>query len=234
MSCSCITTIARSNACATGSPDERMVGHMEAFSGGVMLYVSCMDLLPESATVVGLSPALVGVIFGAVIFWLIARLVPDPTYAIASAVKDSHFQHEPPSPLSIGSRRKHSSLDKKHHDILTRRVQTIESSAPDLESNIDDADADRELEPQDKNIKYISEKVGSVDSTNGDYQRAIGSFQSESISDKSEKQRNREYRRLQVLRTAFVTTLGICIHNFPEGLALYLSTLKGLRLVPYL
>jgi len=43
------------------------------------------------------------------------------------------------------------------------------------------------------------------------------------------KQERRKRRRV-FLRTAFVVTvLGISIHNFPEGMALYLSSMKGLR-----
>ncbi len=202
-------------ACAVataGSPGEELVGQMEAFSGGVMLFLSLFDLVPEAAQVLGLPATLLGVACGAVIFWAIARLVPDPSQPFSNALagylgaqhSTLHSTTTPSSP-PVGSARPASSSSALRPSLVRRTSSERDDGGCDPETGL---------------------AVGTMEAAGSAAACAATAAGGES----GEKQ-DKEERRMVFFRMAFITALGISIHNFPEGVALYLSTMKGLRCV---
>jgi len=63
-----------------GSPSEKKLGHMLGFSAGVMLYISFMDLIPESIEEVGYLHANLWFFGGMIFFALILQLFPEPDF----------------------------------------------------------------------------------------------------------------------------------------------------------
>eukprot|EP01112_Ceratiomyxa_fruticulosa_P009563 TRINITY_DN2502_c0_g3_i1.p1 TRINITY_DN2502_c0_g3~~TRINITY_DN2502_c0_g3_i1.p1 ORF type:complete len:302 (-),score=33.57 TRINITY_DN2502_c0_g3_i1:110-1015(-) len=61
-----------------GEPDNRKLGHMLSFSGGVMLYISFMDLLTESIAKLGFMTANLWFFVGMLFFLFIIRFFPEP------------------------------------------------------------------------------------------------------------------------------------------------------------
>jgi len=61
-----------------GEPDNRKLGHMLSFSGGVMLYISFMDLLTESIAKLGFMTANLWFFVGMLFFLVIIRFFPEP------------------------------------------------------------------------------------------------------------------------------------------------------------
>jgi ZIP family zinc transporter len=206
-------------ACAvaiTGSPGEELVGQMEAFSGGVMLFLSLFDLVPEAAQVLGLPATLLGVACGAVIFWAIARLVPDPSQPFSNALagylgaqhSTLHSTTTPSSP-PVSSARTASSSSALRPSLVRRTSSERDDGGCDPETGLA--------------VGASMEAMPAAGSAAANAATAAG-------GESGEKQ-DKEERRLVFFRMAFVTALGISIHNFPEGVALYLSTMKGLRCV---
>ncbi|ELR17714.1 metal cation transporter, ZIP subfamily protein [Acanthamoeba castellanii str. Neff] len=198
------------------SPGEELVGQMEAFSGGVMLFLSLFDLVPEAAHVLGLPATLVGVSCGAVLFWAIARLVPDPSQPFSNALAGYlGAQHStlppstatttPSSPPPASSRTASSSSPSSS---ALRRSLVRRTS-----SERDDAGCDPET----------GLSLGAMEAMS-----AGGSAAASAATAAGGESGEKQERRMVFFRMAFITALGISIHNFPEGVALYLSTMKGL------
>lgn len=61
-----------------GSPSKSTMGFMLGFASGVMLYVSFLDLLPETIEVVGMLYAHVWFVIGMIFFHILTYLVPEP------------------------------------------------------------------------------------------------------------------------------------------------------------
>lgn len=221
---------------------------MEAFSGGVMLYMSLFDLMPEAAAVVGVEAACVGLACGALLFWAMSRLVPDPGQPFSNVAMA--YLSSPSSLSSQSSTLPSSDIPRNEvlvpqdrtAAVLTRRTATgLPEDDDDSEREADGGEARHEQREVacPKGACFDSEASGE-DEDSGDGKPSGSGIQaplvpnagrstpSTTSGEKDEKQQ-RELQRLQFFRTALVTTLGICIHNFPEGVALYLSTLKGLR-----
>jgi ZIP family zinc transporter len=61
-----------------GEPTKRKVSLAMAFSAGVMLYISFVDMLPECEAVLGRTAADLAFFAGFVVFGLIHTLIPEP------------------------------------------------------------------------------------------------------------------------------------------------------------
>jgi len=128
-------------------PNFVILGHVLSFSSGVMIYISFMDLLPESIRAIGFLPANIYFFLGMIFFELIVRLVPEP-----------EFKH---------------------------------SHTPNTEEE----------------KKKLAEEKKASDNGKPDEQK----------------------RNSELLMVGIITALGISLHNFPEGIAVYLSCMKGIH-----
>jgi zinc transporter ZupT len=201
-----------------------MVGQMQAFAGGVMLFLSLFDLMPEATHVLGLPLAAIGFTSGALVFWAIVRLVPDPSQPFSNALAAYISQGAKPA-ASAASASPCPSLSQPRLLALARpslvRRTSNEHADEDSAAIGSDPEAAQEAEPGLQAPAQGVVGVGAGGATGED-------------DDRGEKEAKEEKeRRMVFFRTAFITALGISIHNFPEGVALYLSTMKGLRFVSH-
>eukprot|EP00002_Diphylleia_rotans_P012309 TRINITY_DN2409_c0_g1_i10.p1 TRINITY_DN2409_c0_g1~~TRINITY_DN2409_c0_g1_i10.p1 ORF type:complete len:273 (-),score=51.68 TRINITY_DN2409_c0_g1_i10:268-1086(-) len=60
------------------SPSQRFLGHMQAWSAGVMIFISAFDLLPESISMIGFNTTMIWFFTGACAFYVIVKAIPEP------------------------------------------------------------------------------------------------------------------------------------------------------------
>jgi ZIP family zinc transporter len=61
-----------------GSPSKRTIGAMLGFASGVMLFVSFVHLIPETAEKIGIQTTIAAFLSGLVFFHFIVKLIPEP------------------------------------------------------------------------------------------------------------------------------------------------------------
>ncbi|KAL2917341.1 hypothetical protein HK105_203005 [Polyrhizophydium stewartii] len=61
----------------TSPRTKRLMGVLQSFSGGVMLYITCFDLVPEAIEVLGSQETMLWVFAGVLVFGLLEKLLDD-------------------------------------------------------------------------------------------------------------------------------------------------------------
>ncbi|KAJ8331010.1 hypothetical protein O5D80_001019 [Batrachochytrium dendrobatidis] len=74
------------NADPTSSSTKKLMGVLQSFSGGVMLYITCFDLIPEGIEVLGSQETMLWMFVGVLIFGLLEVLLLDHGH-------DEHDEH---------------------------------------------------------------------------------------------------------------------------------------------
>eukprot|EP01132_Coremiostelium_polycephalum_P000651 gene651-806_t len=144
------------------NPSLSILGHMLSFSSGVMIYISFMDLLPESIQEIGFLNANLWFFMGMIFFALVLKLLPEG---------DEHAHHS------------------ESHSTTNTNSKSNKDSNNSKSSNKKSDNKSVTTAPTKKNTKK------------DEYIKNLG----------------------------IITAVGISLHNFPEGVAVYLSCLKGIN-----
>jgi zinc transporter ZupT len=170
--------------------------------------------------VLGLPLAAIGFTSGALVFWAIVRLVPDPSQPFSNALAAYISQSAKPA-ASAASASPCPSLPQPRLLALARPslVRRASNEHADEDSTVSGGDPE-DGQGAEPGLQAPAEGVVGV---------GAGVTEDDDRGEKEAKEEKE--RRMVFFRTAFITALGISIHNFPEGVALYLSTMKGLRFV---
>lgn len=145
------------------SSTSALMGILQAFSAGVMMYITCFDLVPEAVEQLGSQETMIWFFAGILLFGILEIYV----------IPEDHEEHE----------------------------QAARVAAPVL------------LTPQ-----------SSPRATRSKGRRAQSPTKSPKAASKEQKEKERMYR------TSLITFLAMGLHNLPEGLGVYLSTLSNTRL----
>lgn len=154
-----------------------LMGILQAFSGGVMLYITCFDLVPEAIEQLGQRQTMTWFFTGVFVFGILEiYVIPHEHEHGEGEAKDHTRLPEAPSmaPDTPSKRSTRSSTASRSR-----------SKSP----------SKRELSPSKKPVSAASKK-----------------------------------ERAKMLRTSLITFLAMGLHNLPEGLGVYLSTLANTRL----
>lgn len=218
-----------------GQPSVENVGLMEAFAAGVMIFLSMVDLAWPAMLEIGMGLTLVGFIAGGMLFWGISQ-IPMPSVVLFSEQLFGTAQ-----PLSMRASRVNTSpmnFDTSlgiTEDPETQRddiqEKTTESTNFLIPSELKDGGG-REVAKIERG--NVIEDEAAVMEQGSSRKRC----EDESIS-RSNDASDDTYTKggekgppaiLPFLRAAIVTAIAISLHNFPEGIAVYLTSLKGLNI----
>lgn len=231
-----------------GSPSDRSVGRMLGFASGVMLFVSFAHLLPEACEAVGALWGGVCFAAGAAAMHMLVAAVPDPEGAAAAAAL-MYAQHEGGTIKSGGV---HSGVDSGGGGGGDQETETPPSSSEEEEEEDQVAGEDRrnsgrrdtdEDGSQQRKRKGRKHQLPSMDhhhdhehDGSGDDSGDNGGGHHDDDDREGEEgvgfggRADAPVDRRRLLKTGLVVAAGIALHNFPEGMAVYLSTLNGWRL----
>ncbi|EGG20414.1 zinc/iron permease [Cavenderia fasciculata] len=171
------------------SPSYKFLGYMLGFSSGVMIYISFMDLLPESAAEIGFLPAN-GFFFAGIIFFaLVLKLVPEA---------DEH-EHGP------------SEETHEHSSVESSNTTTHTNSSSTTSTVVKRKNGADKTPPQSPPSSATTKQ------------------QQQSKQTKKPKEKKKQMSDAYLKNLGVVTALGISLHNFPEGVAVYLSCLKSMQ-----
>ncbi|KAK5580343.1 hypothetical protein RB653_000359 [Dictyostelium firmibasis] len=148
----------------------KLLGHLLSFSSGVMIYISFMDLLPESIAEIGFYNANIWFFVGIIFFAAILRFVPHD-----HDEGDSNHAHS------------HNGASVDKHIDNNKEVD---------DNNGKDKKQKQQKQKQKQQQQNIKNKKKNKDS----YLNSVG----------------------------IATAIGVSLHNFPEGVAVYLACLKGI------
>ncbi|KAN0042170.1 hypothetical protein ACTFIV_004729 [Dictyostelium citrinum] len=153
----------------------KLLGHLLSFSSGVMIYISFMDLLPESISEIGFYNANIWFFVGIIFFAVILRFVPHD-----HDEGDSNHGHSH-NGASIEKHNENKEIDDNNGKDKKQKQQQQQK---------------QQKQKQQQNIAKSKNKKKSKDS----YLNSVG----------------------------IATAIGVSLHNFPEGVAVYLACLKGI------
>uniref|UniRef100_A0A383VEI4 Uncharacterized protein n=1 Tax=Tetradesmus obliquus TaxID=3088 RepID=A0A383VEI4_TETOB len=230
----------------------KRLGALQGLAAGLMLSISVMDLLPEAAEEIGFVAANVCFYAGVLFFAAIVALIPEPdtlffapspnTQAAtvkssskpASAVKESEARAQllveaaaastalaGTAAGSKGVAGKASVLQRassSSQDSLTQDVQQLPDAGSGLTRRSTHAAAQQQQQQQ---WQPAAEAAGcsSESGTSADLDVLLLDESDSSSSDAKLKR--------QLLMSGVITALGIALHNFPEGVAVFLAAQKS-------
>ncbi|KAI9326662.1 ZIP zinc transporter-domain-containing protein [Zopfochytrium polystomum] len=181
-----------------------LIGVLQAFSAGVMLYMTFVDLLPESAAAVGGREAMVWFFAGVVVFAGLEQIVEAMEVAGGSGHGHSHG----------GGGEGHG-----------------HSHGPGQEDHVHGTEPVPAEEKTAKKASGKKEAIGDDEKTN---ERASPGASSDAAQGESEATKGQESlsaeARKQLIRTSLITFYALLLHNMPEGLGVFLSALSDVRL----
>ncbi|KAM9957986.1 hypothetical protein ACTFIW_012962 [Dictyostelium discoideum] len=158
----------------------KLLGHLLSFSSGVMIYISFMDLLPESIEEIGFYNANIWFFVGIIFFAVILRFVPHDH----DESGDSNHAHS------------HNGASIEKHTENKEVVDDDDNNGKDKKQKQQKQQKQQQQKQQKQNIAKSKNKKKSKD----DYLNSVG----------------------------IATAIGVSLHNFPEGVAVYLACLKGI------
>jgi len=164
----------------------KLLGHMLSFSSGVMIYISFMDLLPESIAQIGFINANVWFFAGIAFFAVILNFLPE------------HDDHD------------HDHDHKEEKVKSTKKNENIENNNKENNQEKNIVKNENNQDNQDKKKNNNNNKKKTNTQSKGPIQH-----------------KKKEIRDEYLNNLGIVTAIGISLHNFPEGVAVYLSCLKG-------
>lgn len=205
-----------------GNPSASKLGHLLSFSAGVMLYISFMDLLPEAAEGIGFVKANIAVRRSSIIL-------------TGSSPKKS--SKEGPLEGPLGAKPPLASFWRLLAQVLTFSplqffggmifFAVLSKLIPE---DLGGHDHDHGVEKKSAVAAPTSPKSPSRSSrsrsSRRDSQAPGENGNGTATHEDKAKKTSKEDRELK--RVGLVTALGISIHNFPEGIAVYLACLKGM------
>ncbi|KYQ94359.1 zinc/iron permease [Tieghemostelium lacteum] len=165
-------------------PSFGLLGHMLSFSSGVMLYISFMDLLPESVEEIGFLQANIWFFIGMLIFALVLKFIPED------------HSHD---------------LEHSHSHKESAKSTKTNTTTKDQEGTDDSTTVSDNAEKENK------KKTTKTDS------KSTENLKEDEHKDK--KKHDDGYLK----KLGIATAVGISLHNFPEGVAVYLASLKGVE-----
>ena len=185
-----------------GEPTPSKMAHALSFSCGVMLFISFVEILPDCRAAIGFEMSMVAFFAGLAAFAAIRSLIPD--FEISDVV-----------------------------------VQARASVDGDEEEEDEDVDVEEDEAVVVKRGRAASKtsagkRTASTSRGRGKGKaKAKGTTKAKAVAAKAKakaKKTEAEMARLQrdLLMTGIVSMIGMSMHNFPEGLAVYLGCLKGL------
>ncbi|WIA39348.1 hypothetical protein OEZ86_005459 [Tetradesmus obliquus] len=231
----------------------KRLGALQGLAAGLMLSISVMDLLPEAAEEIGFVAANVCFYAGVLFFAAIVALIPEPdtlffapspnTQAAtvknsskpASAVKESEARAQllveaaaastalaGTAAGSKGVAGKASVLQRassSSQDSLTQDVQQLPDAGSGLTRRSTHAAAQQQQQQQQWQPAAEAAGCSSESGTSADLDVVLLDESDSSSSDAKLKR--------QLLMSGVITALGIALHNFPEGVAVFLAAQKS-------
>ncbi|KAI8614495.1 ZIP zinc transporter-domain-containing protein [Chytriomyces sp. MP71] len=204
----------------SGGASGVLVGVLQAFSAGVMLYMTFMDLIPEATAQLGGRETMAWFFVGVALFGAIE--------AGFDAVGDSHT-HSHSHDHSNGHESHDDNRDIKDNvkERATKRRSKSASSSAAAAKAAKDSDVDGDDE-KDSAAAAAAAQAGerrkkknhSPEKLNASSPHPAGGIV-DINSDKGKK---------QLMRTSLITFWALLLHNMPEGLGVYLSALTDPRL----
>lgn len=186
----------------------RRLGELQGLAAGLMLSISVFDLYQESEEAVGRFWATTCFYAGVVFFAVIVVFIPDPDSASIIIPDEEEEEKE-----KVGPTRKEiipSSTPEKvrpHPNITTRSALKQRKAIEALEEEVPPATPFNQLNEKKKGNKG---KPSSAKAS-------------------SEREKTREAKK-RVLMSGLITAVGIALHNFPEGVAVFLASFKSAKI----
>ena len=194
-----------------GEPSISRVGLMEAFAAGVMIYLSIVDLAWPAVLEIGTTYASLGFMVGGSLFWGIS-LIPIPSVV---SLSERFFDGSTQSTIRVTeeeqSRVNTPSQPSDATNPTEDRIVTP-STNPAISAQYQVEEEGVMIEPKEiERIKGRKTPITDVEEAQETYSKG-------------------EKAMIPFLRAAIVTAIAISLHNFPEGVAVYLASLKGIKL----
>lgn len=207
-----------------GVPSVRVVGLMEALAAGVMLYLSAFELFLPSVQMAGWVGCLLSLACGCMICWLMEQ-IPTPASwqafvkaeakGAGNAWCNLHGEEEvleAGEAVSIMT----DSNTQRQLKLVKREKQTAASTELPMLSCGQQGD---DIVMMDNNKEKEKDKLKDEE------------LEYEKVEKLEERSIDAESRgRVNLIQVAIVTCLAISLHNFPEGIAVYLTSLRNIDL----
>ena len=189
-----------------GEPNYKTLGKMLSFSAGVMIYVSFVDILGESVESSGFVLTNTSFFIGMVLFVLLVKFIPEPNVEKFLPKQKSDDENAEKTKNSKNNKiGKKASENREENEVVNRSKKT---------EKIDD-----ENESEDENSENKEVKENNENNKNNNNKEI------KENKDDLEKRKEQQSLLLLGIKTAF----SICLHNFPEGIAVYMACLNGVE-----
>ncbi|GAX76644.1 hypothetical protein CEUSTIGMA_g4090.t1 [Chlamydomonas eustigma] len=191
------------------------LGIFQGLAGGLMLSISVFDLFQESAEAVGSGWANIFFFAGVAFFAAVVYFIPEPdaTYLVIDEDDESlsQIQSAKAAPSTADHRAARKELLAADTSPTKRDDGTPRRTSARIRSRTSVTDsAERSSSAQAGQV--VSHLIKGVDAG------------PEKL--RSEKAARREAKK-RVLLSGLITAIGIALHNFPEGVAVFLGTMKS-------
>ncbi|KAJ3414636.1 hypothetical protein HDV05_006277 [Chytridiales sp. JEL 0842] len=215
---------------------KRLVGTLQAFSAGVMLYMTFVDLLPEAKEVVGAREAMgwffVGVAgFGVLEGWVLGG---HEGHDHSLGEEDEHHHHhhhrhhrqqEEEEELGEDGHAKESQETEKVGRPKRRRTRATDIVQNETEASGSDSSASpaRSRSARERQrSKQRSKSTAKSPASKGERGGAAPAVAKVGLKEELDKK--------HLLRTSLITFYALLLHNMPEGLGVYLSALNNVQM----
>ena len=195
-----------------GEPSISRVGLMEAFAAGVMIFLSIVDLAWPAVLEIGTTYASLGFMVGGSLFWGISRIPIPSVVSLSERIFDgSTLSTIRVTPEEEQSRVNTPSQPSDATNPTEDRIVTP-STNPAISAQYQVEEEGVMIEPKEiERMKGRKTPITDVEEAQETYSKG-------------------EKAMIPFLRAAVVTAIAISLHNFPEGVAVYLASLKGIKL----
>ncbi|KAJ9506049.1 hypothetical protein QJQ45_016645 [Haematococcus lacustris] len=180
--------------------DFKKLGYLQGLAAGLMTAISFFDLYPESAEAVGEATALLWFFIGAAFFAAVVAVIPEPD--TGSMVIDLD---EDDSPAALAAADDSAGASAGGGGAAAAAARGLTGSS--VTKRVSKA-------PRQGTARWVSMQAEVP---------PAGLAQAFAPAMQGAK---REARR-KVLLSGLITALGIALHNFPEGVAVFLASLKS-------
>lgn len=215
-----------------GVPSVRVVGIMEALAAGVMLYLSTFEMLLPAAHQSGWLGCLLSLGCGCVICWLMEQIPTPPSWqAFVKAESkgagetwcnldggDALEAGETVSIMEAATNRQQMKLVKREKLLTT----TLETDVIGPNGTGVHPQGDVSIPEQ---VDALKEKDKDKEKQN---EEELEFERHEKLEERSIDVESRG--KMNLIQVAIVTCLAISLHNFPEGIAVYLTSLRNIDL----